>query len=75
MQRIEHVKVRNYIENIVHNYDNIDFIMHFRLSRNVAYNLIDQFRVSEIYTSLQGIIEFYCVVYILIRKNIYTRYI
>ncbi|XP_071577182.1 putative nuclease HARBI1 [Temnothorax nylanderi] len=54
LQRIDHVKVINYVENIVRNYDNMDFIMHFRLSRVVAYRLIDQFSVSEIFTSLQG---------------------
>jgi len=54
IQRIEHVRIYNYVENIVRNYNNIDFIMHFRLSREVAYDLIDQFRVSEIFTSLQG---------------------
>lgn len=54
IQRIEHVRIQNYVENIVRNYNNIDFIMHFRLSREVTYNLIDQFRVSEIFTSLQG---------------------
>lgn len=55
MQRIQHVKVQNYVENIVRNYNDIDFIMHFRLSRGVTYNLINQFRVSDIFTSLQGI--------------------
>lgn len=52
IQRIEHVKIQNYVENIVQNYNNIDFIMHFRLSREVTYNLIHQFHVSEIFTSL-----------------------
>lgn len=58
IQRIEHVRINNYVENVVRNYDNIDFIMHFRLSRQVAYHLIDQFRVSEIFTSLQGMYIF-----------------
>lgn len=53
VQRIEHVKINNYIEHIVHNYNNIDFLMHFRLSRRAAYQLIDQFTVSEIFTSIQ----------------------
>ncbi|XP_029157915.1 uncharacterized protein LOC114930332 isoform X1 [Nylanderia fulva] len=53
VQRIEHVKINNYIEHIVHNYNNVDFIMHFRLSRRAAYQLIDQFTVSEIFTSIQ----------------------
>lgn len=35
MQRIEHIKVNNYIENVVIYYTNVDFIMHFRLSRQV----------------------------------------
>lgn len=60
VQRIEHIKVYNYIENIVSNYNrfHIDFIMHFRLSRRIAYQLIDQFSVSEIFTSIQGIYYF-----------------
>jgi len=41
MQRIQHIKINNYIENIVNNYNNIDFIMHFRLKRQIAYDLID----------------------------------
>ncbi|XP_071632700.1 putative nuclease HARBI1 [Temnothorax longispinosus] len=53
IQRIEHVRIHNYVENVIRNYNNIDFIMHFRLSREVAYHLIDQFHVSEIFTSLQ----------------------
>jgi len=55
IQRIDHVKIHNYVENIVRNYDNIDFIMHFRLSKDITYELVDQFRVSEIFTSLQGL--------------------
>ncbi|XP_029175130.1 uncharacterized protein LOC114943644 isoform X3 [Nylanderia fulva] len=55
VQRIEHVKINNYIEHIVHNYNNVDFIMHFRLSRRAAYQLIDQFTVSEIFTSIQAL--------------------
>lgn len=58
IQKIEHIKVHNYIENIVNNYNNIDFIMYFRLSRRIAYQLIDQFSVSEIFTSIQGIYYF-----------------
>ncbi|XP_071578821.1 uncharacterized protein [Temnothorax nylanderi] len=54
IQRIEHVRINNYVENIVRNYDNIDFIMHFRLSREKTFQLINQFRVSEIFMSLQG---------------------
>lgn len=54
MQRIEHIKVNNYIENVVIYYTNMDFIMHFRLSRQVAYGLIDQFRMFYIYTSMES---------------------
>ena len=54
IRRTEHVKIRNYIDNIVCNYDDRDFLMHFRLSREVTYELINQFRVSEIFTSIQG---------------------
>lgn len=55
VQRIHHIKINNYIENVVQNYINKDFIMHFRLSRPVAYNLIERFTTSEIFTSLQDI--------------------
>ncbi|KAM0735065.1 hypothetical protein ACS0PU_011178 [Formica fusca] len=53
VQRIEHVKIHNYVENIVRNYNDIDFIMHFRLSREKTYELINRFRTSEIFISLQ----------------------
>ncbi|XP_012542720.3 LOW QUALITY PROTEIN: putative nuclease HARBI1 [Monomorium pharaonis] len=53
LQRIQHVKILNYVKNIVNNYDNIDFIMHFRLSREKTYELINKFRISEIFISLQ----------------------
>ena len=59
VQRIEHVKIQNYVENIVRNYNNIDFIMHFRLCREKAYELINKFEISEIFTSLQGM--YYCL--------------
>lgn len=52
IQRTEHIKIMNYIENIVSRYDNIDFIMHFRLSREIAYELIAKFSISEVFTSL-----------------------
>lgn len=58
VQRIEHVKIHNYIENIVRSYNNIDFIMHFRFSREKAYELINQFEISEIFIS-QGM--YYCL--------------
>ena len=54
VQRIEHMKINNYIEHIVNNYNNVDFLMHFCLSRRAAYQLIDQFTVSEIFT-IQGV--------------------
>ncbi|XP_032688007.1 putative nuclease HARBI1 [Odontomachus brunneus] len=54
IQRIEHVRIRNYIEHIVHNYNNVDFIMHFRLSRQVAYSLMEQFAVSDIFISIDN---------------------
>jgi len=56
VQRIHHIKVNNYIENVVQNYIEKDFIMHFRLSRAVAYDLIDRFTISPIFSSLQGIL-------------------
>lgn len=54
VQRINHVKIQNYVENVVIAYNAIDFIMHFRLSREKTYQLIDQFAVSQIYTVLQS---------------------
>lgn len=57
IQRIEHVKINNYVENIVRNYNNVDFIMHFRLSRQVAFHLIGQFEVSEIFASMESMCE------------------
>lgn len=58
MQRVHRVNIPNYIENIVRRYNNIDFIMHFRLSREKAYDLINRFRTSAIFTSLQGMYLF-----------------
>lgn len=54
MQRIRHVKVNNYIGNIVRNYDDKDFIMHFRLSRPIVYELMNKFSISPIFTSIEG---------------------
>lgn len=54
IQRVERVKIMNYIENIVTRYNDTDFIMHFRLSRVIAYELIAKFSMSEVFTSLQG---------------------
>lgn len=62
--RIDHTKVNNYIETVVRNYINKDFIMHFRLSRMIAYNLIERFQVSDIFTSLQGNFIIYCRMFI-----------
>ncbi|RLU22218.1 hypothetical protein DMN91_006599, partial [Ooceraea biroi] len=53
VQRLQHIKVQNYIENIVYNYDDKDFIMHFRLSRLIVYELINKFRTSIIFTSIE----------------------
>lgn len=52
--RIQRVKVMNYVENQTRNYNENDFIMHFRLSREVAYTLINRFERSPIFTSLRG---------------------
>lgn len=54
VQEKERYKVVNYVENTVRNYIEDDFIMHFRLSRMVAYELISRFAASEMYASLRG---------------------
>lgn len=59
MQRIPHIKVNNYVENIVRNYINKDFIMHFRLSRRIVNELTIRFEMSEEFTSLQGILYYF----------------
>ena len=56
--RIHHIKINNYIENIVQNYIDKDFLMHFRLSREVIYHFIERFTISPVFTSLQGIFLF-----------------
>lgn len=56
MERVHHIKVNNYIEDIVRGYIHKDFIMHFRLSRVRAYELIARFEISDVFTSLQGIL-------------------
>ena len=53
--RRQRIKVMNYVENQARNYNENDFIMHFRLSREVAYTLINQFERSPIFISLRGI--------------------
>ncbi|KYN32997.1 hypothetical protein ALC56_12631 [Trachymyrmex septentrionalis] len=53
---LHYVKNNNYIERIVRNYINIDFTIHFRLSREIANELIARFEKSDIFTSLQGIL-------------------
>lgn len=54
IRRIQHIRVQNYIENIVNNYNERDFIMHFRLSRAITYDLINRFGASNIFTSIQS---------------------
>ncbi|XP_023289432.1 uncharacterized protein LOC111674210, partial [Orussus abietinus] len=54
IQRIERVKIMKYIENIVHNYTDQDFIMHSRLSRGMVDELVLHFSTSEIYVALEG---------------------
>lgn len=44
----------NYIENVVHLYAENDFIMHFRLSREVTNELINRFAASPTFLTLQG---------------------
>jgi len=44
----------------------MDFIIHFRLPRKTTYRLIDQFSVSEIFTSLQGVLFYNIYIYIYI---------
>lgn len=61
--RVQHVKVINYIENQARNYNENDFIMHFRLSREIAYTLINRFERSPIYTSLRGIYYYIITIY------------
>lgn len=57
--RVEYIKVQNYIENVVINYIDKDFIMHFRLSTVVAYGLIERFTASDIFNTIQGIYIFF----------------
>ena len=54
VQRVNRIKILNYIENVVHLYVENDFIMHFRLSREVTYELIGRFAASPIFLALQG---------------------
>lgn len=51
IQGINHAKITNYID-IVHQYIDRDFIMHFRLSRTVAYDLIYKFEHSRFFNIL-----------------------
>ena len=56
VQRVHHVKIVNYIENVVYLYTENDFIIHFRLSREVTNELIDRFAASPIFLALQGLL-------------------
>jgi len=56
VQRINHVKIVNYVET-TRAYIEKDFIMHFRLSRMVAYDLIDRFSNQRISITLGTICE------------------
>lgn len=55
VERSEKVRVLDYINETVQHYDEIDFLMHFRLRRTVANDLIGKFRTSGIYKSLNSI--------------------
>lgn len=52
MERVHHIKINNYIEDIVRGYIYKDFIMHFRLSRAIAYELIARFEISDVFLHL-----------------------
>lgn len=52
--RMQRIKIINYIENQARNYNENDFIMHFRLSREVTYTLVNRFEGSPVFTSLRG---------------------
>jgi len=58
IQRIDRVKIINYLE-IVSNYSDKDFIMHFRLTRSVAKDLICRFELTHFYNNLKGLIDLY----------------
>lgn len=51
----ERFKVPYYVETVVGNYIDDDFIMHFRLSRAVANDLVSRFAASTTYSSLRGL--------------------
>lgn len=57
VQRVHRVKILNYIENVVHSYVDSDFIMHFRLSRDLTNELIGRFAASPIFLALQGLLS------------------
>jgi len=57
IQRIDRVKITNYLE-IVSNYSDKDFLMHFRFNRDAANELINLFKMSSFYTCLKGIINY-----------------
>jgi len=52
IQRIDRVKITNYLE-IVSNYSDKDFLMHFRFNRDAANKLINVFKMPSFYTCLK----------------------
>ncbi|XP_028047037.1 putative nuclease HARBI1 [Monomorium pharaonis] len=54
VQRVHRVKILNYIDNVVSAYVENDFIMHFRLSRQVTNELIGHFTTSATFLALQA---------------------
>lgn len=55
MQRADRVKTINYIQNTVHLYDDTDFIMHYRLHKTFANELISRFSASNVYKTLNDV--------------------
>lgn len=51
LYRVPRVCIRNY-ENTIHEYSEKEFIKHFRMSRDVALQVIQQFSESDIYTNI-----------------------
>lgn len=52
MQRVDRAKMLNYVEKTVQLYDDADFLMHFRLSRQLTYHLISRFAASHCYKNM-----------------------
>jgi hypothetical protein len=53
--------IPSYVEGVIPSYTDEEFVMHFRLKRGVVWDMIENYKSSDEFASLQGIGSTICV--------------